>query len=363
MATLIYGQDPNAEVKLLAQPAKNIYLIFETVWKLLKISDFDAAKTMFLEILEPLGIAIDDGNIGEYERRFKEYYFDLQDLRPHLIYAYMAENTKIFEIFQKVLFEFCNGEKLGIPDNDTRQWLETTEALFFRDPFPFAFNAISSHIRPDMRAVRRNAYWRMFGMDLNHANASGQVVSFVKPQASNLEFVNIFEELLRESFIAIVNFNNTSGPNPTDGDRILVLIDNLSNMLKSRRNGNLNREEFLAVLTMAWFRFAVSSDSSPLLKCLRITNSGEDQRLFRIAEMIGEPAHAHSNSFFEIAVPISQILKKIETEPKSLVANIVSKYTATVSGLNDDQKLMNKIITHWSIITGRDMKAGKVTAR
>jgi hypothetical protein len=36
-------------------------------------------------------------------------------LWDHLIYAYMIENTRIYEIFRRVLLEFLHGEKLGVP--------------------------------------------------------------------------------------------------------------------------------------------------------------------------------------------------------------------------------------------------------
>src|SRR5262245_36649438 len=36
-------------------------------------------------------------------------------LFDHLIYAYMIENTRIYEIFRRVVHEFLHGEKLGVP--------------------------------------------------------------------------------------------------------------------------------------------------------------------------------------------------------------------------------------------------------
>ena len=39
----------------------------------------------------------------------------------HLIYAYMIENTRIYEIFRRVVHEYRHGEKLGTPqDTDTQ---------------------------------------------------------------------------------------------------------------------------------------------------------------------------------------------------------------------------------------------------
>src|SRR5215207_2456696 len=87
----------------------------------------------------------------------------------HLIYAYMIENTRIYEIFRRVLYEYLHGEGLETPSEESQRWLRTTEELFYRDTPPFFAFQLTSHIRPDIRATRRNAYYRMFGMDLNQA--------------------------------------------------------------------------------------------------------------------------------------------------------------------------------------------------
>ena len=53
-------------------------------------------------------------------------------LWDHLIYAYMVENTRIYEVFRRVLHEFLHGEKLGVPGSaDSQRWLRVTEELFF----------------------------------------------------------------------------------------------------------------------------------------------------------------------------------------------------------------------------------------
>ena len=87
----------------------------------------------------------------------------------------MIENTRVYEIFRRVLHEYRHGEKFGAPiDADTQHWLRATEELFYSDPAPFLITNVSSHIRSDLRANRRNAYQRMFGMELNHGTDTGQ---------------------------------------------------------------------------------------------------------------------------------------------------------------------------------------------
>src|ERR1044071_4792068 len=58
---------------------------------------------------------------------------DSQNLRwDHLIYAYMVENTRMFDIFRRVVFEMAHGEKLGTPTPEAQRWLRNTEELFFK---------------------------------------------------------------------------------------------------------------------------------------------------------------------------------------------------------------------------------------
>jgi len=284
-------------------------------------------------------------------------------LWDHLIYAYMIENTRIFEIFRRVLHEFLHGEKLGVPTADAQHWLRNTEELFYRDAPPFSITTINSHIRADLRSSRRNAYWRMFGMDLNHGADEGQPYPYIKADAYNNEFVTIFEELLREVWVAISNFGNASGPNPTDQGKIGNLVATLQNMLMSRRaNGNLSREEFVFVSMMSWFHLTVSFDS-PIIQSLRAEATGPEQRLFKLAQRVSLPAHGLSKSYFDIADPISRVLIHIEASGTGIVPALVAIKTAVVTSLNSLQTDMNTIITHWSLITGRDIKAGKVAVR
>jgi hypothetical protein len=278
----------------------------------------------------------------------------------HLIYAYMIENTRIFEIFRRVLYEFLHGEKLGVPTADAQHWLRNTEELFYREQPPIAITTVTSHIRADLRASRRNAYWRMFGMDLNHGNDDGAPYPYIKADAYNNEFVSAFEELLREVWVAIANRNNGSGADPTDRGKIENLVTTLQNMLLSRRvNGNLSREEFVFVSMMSWFHLTVLFDS-PIIVALRAEANGPEQRLFKVAQRVGLPAHGLSKSFFDIADPISRILILIEADGTGVVNDLVAKAPNPPTLLQND---MNTVITYWNSITGHDVKAGKVVVR
>jgi hypothetical protein len=273
----------------------------------------------------------------------------------HLIYAYMIENTRIYDIFGRVVRELLHGEKLGIPSAATHQWLRSTEELFFRDPPPFFITAVNGYVRPDIHATRRNAYQRMFGMDLNHGTEENKPYSYSKAEASNKEFAATFEEFLREVWVGIINVTNTSGSRPTDDSKIADLAKKLHDMLISRRvNGNLSREEFVFVSMMSWFHLSVSSNT-PVVVDLRSEAASAEQRLFKIAQQAGLPAHGLSASYFDIADAISRILLVIETGLFSNPAAVPALYTP-----GPIEQVMRTIITHWSTITGRDVKAGKV---
>jgi transcriptional regulator with XRE-family HTH domain len=276
-------------------------------------------------------------------------------LCDHLIYAYMIENTRICDIFRRAVYEFTHGEKLGAASVDTLHWLRNTEELFFRDGPSFFVGALHSSARSDGEGTRRATYRRLLGMDLNHGTSDNKPYPFVRADAANNEFVSTFEELLREVWIGIVNAGNSSGINPTDDAKLTELTQKLQEMLLARRlNGSLSREEFACVSMMSWFHLTVESDSA-VVRDLRAQATSAEQRLFKIAQVVGVPAHGLSGSYFDIAESISRILLLIEIGISRLPNAVKTFYTP-----GDVERQMRTIITHWSIITGRDMKAGKI---
>ncbi len=283
-------------------------------------------------------------------------------LYDHLIYAYMIANTRIYEIFRRVVHEFVHGEKLGVPASaDSQRWLRTTEELFYRDPPPFFITAVTSYVRPDINAIWRSAFQRMFAMDLNHGTDDNKPYPYVKAEAANSEFVNTFEEFLREVWIGIENASNISGARPTDEAKIADLATKLHSMLITRRQtGNLSREEFVFVSMFSWFHLTVDTGTLPIIADLRAEGASPEERLFKIAQRVGLPAHGLSKSYFEIADSISRILTEIETGLFNESGAVAALYTQAPGGHGPDEA-MRTIIRHWSIITGREMKARRVT--
>jgi hypothetical protein len=285
---------------------------------------------------------------------------------PHLIYAYMIENTRVFEVFRRVISEFVHGEKLGVPDAAALNWIRSTEEYLYREPPPFTIHSVTSEVRRDMRAVRRNAYQRMFGMDLNHGADDNSPYPYTRSDNANSEFVSTFEELLREVWVGITHVNNETGSRPTDDAKLATLAEALHNMLVSRRQGgNLSREEFVAVSMLSWLHLTVELDAAPIVVALRAQASSSAERLFKIASQVGLPAHGHANSYFRIAEPLSSLLILIETGILNQAGEARALYDPNVvvpGPIGSLPSIMGTIITHWSTITGRDMKAGKVAA-
>ena len=283
-------------------------------------------------------------------------------LWDHLIYAYMIENTRVYEIFRRVIEEFAYGERLEVPSAEGQQWLRTTEALFYRDSPPFQIYALTSSLRPDLRALRRNAYFRMFGMDLNHGTDDNRPYPYVRPTAVNAEFVATLEELLSEVWVGIVNAGNFSGVNPTDEAAIANLARRLQDMLLTRRrNGNLSREELFHVSAMSWFDLTLVGPDTAIVRDLKAEASSPEERLLKIGERVGLPAHSRSAAYLRLGPALSVLLRSIEDGDFTVVGDARRLYRT--SGLGSPRDLMQGVIRDWSIATGRDMKARRVAIR
>ncbi len=281
----------------------------------------------------------------------------------HLVYAYMIENTRVIEVFAKVLFEYLHGERLEVPSDGTHRWLRTTEALFFRALPTTSVGAVVSDVRPDAAATRRNAYLRLFGMDLNHGRGDTQSYPFHRPTAVNNGFVPLFEDFLREVWIASENARNSSGSNPTDDAAIATFAKDLWDMLRTRRrDGNLAREEYFFTTMMSWFHLTLESDTT-VVRDLKAQAGSPEERLRKIGERVGLPPHARSESFFVLAGRLSSLLRAVENGDYNESGKVGVLYADPQPPLppNPLRKDMLEIINHWSIATGRDMKARRTT--
>lgn len=271
----------------------------------------------------------------------------------HIIYAYMLENTRIVDVFQRVLQEWLNGERLPWPSLPTQRWMRTTEELFFTTPRPSGIGEVTSNLRPDAAAVRRNAYYRLLGMDLNHGTFDNRPYPYVKPETSNRDFAAVFESLLREAWRGYINRRTTVAQNTTDDQAIREHARHLRQMLLARReNGILSREEFNAVAMLDWFRLALLTDTQ-VVQDLTAQSTSPAARLAKIAERVGVTVHTRSDSYFQLAAPISLLLLHIENGNVEALGPQVLYADAPLGVLTPVTQV---VATHWEIITGRPIK-------
>jgi hypothetical protein len=274
----------------------------------------------------------------------------------HLIYSYMIENTRIVEVFRRILHEIFHGETLGRPTPEVMNWAHLTERLVFSDRDGHWLNPPISEIRPDPSAIRRNAYYRLFGMDLSHGLPDGRPYPYFKPDAANREFVSTFEALLKEVWRAYTNRLNQTGVNPTDEAGMADLCKRLENMLRVRRHaGALSQHEFYCNAITSWFHLTVTADSK-VVYWLQAQAHDEASRLRTIGEKVGLHAHTHSYEYFEIAEYLEEIVGRIERGDFSSAHSVKVLYNGAASDTHFTTSKMTTIINHWSTATGRNLK-------
>jgi hypothetical protein len=275
----------------------------------------------------------------------------------HLIYGYLIESTGAFEIFAELVRRLVAGESLGALSIEGAQWLRTTEELFFRDPPLFSITGISSEARPFARITRRNVYWRMFGLDLPHpppAATRGEGADWKAHtgQGVNTDFLAKWTELLRQVWMGLENVTNSSGAKPTDDSYIALLCEALQDMMNNRRLGGLlAREEFVHVTVLSWFHLTLQTDS-PIVLDLKAEATSPADRLARLAARVGMRPAARSRELFDLAQPMSAVLRAIELGSFSTAANAATLYAAGTALAGD----MRDLINLWQSATGTRVK-------
>ncbi len=285
----------------------------------------------------------------------------------HLITAYLSENSRIIQIFQRMIETYLHDEDFGIPtDPQVLRWIQNTERLFFKDGFQ---RHPQSAIRPSLEATRRNAYYRLFGLELafGEPEVQGQANS-KKPKASNKQFIVLFEQYLSEVWQAYVNIKNQVGANSTDSINLTSLAQQLRELLNARRGyqirgnqpytqENLAYEEFHSVLLTSWFAFAFSYDTSPIVQFLNCQSNTIGERLLKLGAKVGLPAHQKSQALFDLAGAAGSVLRAIELGVLENPTWITRMFTnppdpATVPLLND----LLTVINNWEKATGHKIK-------
>jgi hypothetical protein len=152
----------------------------------------------------------------------------------------------------------------------------------------------------------------------------------------------------------------SAGPNETDNAAIADHVRRLREMLLVRRNnGNLVLEEFWTVVTMAWFHLTLYQDT-PVVRALKAEAESPGERLHKLGERVGVPAHARADNYFTMAFPISEVLNFIETDPNPADPALAHSYYVLTGPHAELAANLRTIITHWSAATGRDLKGTRV---
>jgi hypothetical protein len=284
----------------------------------------------------------------------------------HLVYAYLIESTGVYEVMAEVVRRLVVGETLNTLSAPSIKWLRSTEELFFRDPPLFSISGAVSEVRPNDRVNQRNAYWRMFAMDLPHplpsrwAGSGGTGEGLWKSDIGggvNTGFREKWTELLRQVWLGIENARNDSGPNATDREYVALLARALKDMMNMRRRGGqLAREEFIYVSAMSWFHLTLESDS-PIVKDLRADATSEADRLAKIAQLVGMQPAARARELFELAELMSTLLRMIELGDFDTGEKAETLYIPLAGGVNEQLlRDMNRIIDLWQSATGDRVK-------
>ena len=271
----------------------------------------------------------------------------------HLGYSYVLENTRAVQIFRRVVRAYRTGESLGVPSMQTQRWLDATEALLFGAANPLSAWLSTSSVRQDSEAVRRNAYWRLFGLDLAFGADDNRPPAYDRADASNGSFVRLFEELLYELWRAIANMNNFAGENQADDDRIFRLAEQLEEILRSRRQVQLlGREELAASTVLGWIELTLSMDT-PVVLDLRAEATSASDRLQLIAQRVGMAPHSKSAAFFSMAQELSDFLRVIESGIVADPGLAQILYLPAPAGIGVQTR---RVITEWAAATGKDLK-------
>lgn len=275
----------------------------------------------------------------------------------HLIYAYLIENTRIYDIFAKVLETYMFSEQLPSPSFAAQQFLRNTEYLVYSDALPTMVWTTASRLRSDEIANRMTLYYWMFGIDLSHAPELSILHPYARPEAANRDFIPTFEALASEVWKGIENAKNSSGANPTDNEAIATAARRLYDMMATRQlsdfNGNVR---YRAVSIMAWLHLAVMYNSAIVL-ALNASASSPEQRLQKMAERVGMSAHSKSKALFDLAQPFSSLMQAIETGLLNDPGSVAPLYTPP-STIEANAEI---VIDQYSLATGRDLKAPSVT--
>lgn len=267
--------------------------------------------------------------------------------------SYCIENTRAAQIIGRVVHAFRAGEGLGTPSVATQRWLDATEVLLFGASGLLGTTMSTSAVRPNPEAVRRNAYWRMFGVDLSFGGDDGRPAAYDKAAAANSTFVPDFEELLREVWRASEGRRDRGSLTSRHDVRISAVAEQVGALLRARRrNGLLAREELAAATAMGWIEATFSADT-PVIVDLRAQAATPAGRLRLVGERVGLAPHQRAEAYLTLAPDLSALLRTLEAWRAQDRRDPALLYSTTTPGMG---VIARRVITEWSVATGHDLR-------
>ena len=262
----------------------------------------------------------------------------------HLAYSYMLENSRAVQIFARTTHALRTSERLGVPSPATVCWLATTEALLSG---ALSTGALGTEQHEAQEAARRNAYWRLFGLDLAFGTDANADASFARPAQANTEFVPHLEQLLVE----LSKSFETAGGAGADLDGADAIADRSQKLGQSLRDHRtslmIDRQELLAASLLGWIELSLSA-SSPVVRDLALEGASAAERLQDLGARVGIPAHSKAVNLFALGRSLSIMLRLAEDDPVG--ARNAWADSATPAGAHS-----RRVVTEWTAATGRSL--------
>ncbi len=107
---------------------------------------------------------------------------------------------------------------------------------------------------------------------------------------------------------------------------------------------------------MSWFHLTLGGQlnvATPIVDALNCGATTPGERLIRLGQRVGIQAHPRTREFLVLANGMSLLLRLIEAGALSSPATVPLLYSAA----SPLASFVDEIVTSWSLVTGRDIKA------
>lgn len=263
-------------------------------------------------------------------------------MKRHLIYSYFIESTGIIDVFGSLFKSYLiSDDLLKLNRRDDGQLIEKIkETINYVYPKPI------SRITPDLEALRRNAYWRMFGFTIKNNN------DFPKVRSYNSEFTKTFEAIMYEIFQGIldkgISIEKLGNPNA-----LAEHLDNFHTMLINRKYNEI--EDISAYWAFALERLlSLLDDDDFMIRRLNIRSDGRKSRLIELGERLRVPVAKETLYLFQLAKYMEKFLIRVEDTTWS---------TELAASLFNEEFFFKEISSAWYQITRKDFLAQALSAR